>query len=152
MSAIQPRFSQVNLIAGDPEASLAFYRALGIEIADSEVWRTHSGTHHITAQRSAPTDGAAFEIDSATFAREWNFGWKEERNLTGRIVLGFNVLSRADVDATYDKVLAAGFRGLQPPYDAIWGARYAVLEDPNGIAVGIMSPITAEHRSPPPAI
>jgi hypothetical protein len=25
---------------------------------------------------------------------------------------------------------------LQPP----WGARYAIVEDPNGIAVGLMSP------------
>jgi hypothetical protein len=39
---------------------------------------------------------------------------------------------------------------LQPPYDAFWGARYAIVEDPNGIAVGIMSPVSDEYKSPPP--
>jgi hypothetical protein len=48
---------------------------------------------------------------------------------------------------------AAGYRGLQPPYDALWGARHAVIEDPDGIAVGLMSPVSPEYRSaPPPAI
>jgi uncharacterized glyoxalase superfamily protein PhnB len=45
-----------------------------------------------------------------------------------------------------------GYRGLQAPYDAFWGARYAVLEDPNGLAVGLMSEISADHRSAPPAV
>ena len=47
---------------------------------------------------------------------------------------------------------AAGHRGLQAPYDAFWGARYAVVEDPDGIAVGLMSPKSAEHRSPAPEV
>jgi uncharacterized glyoxalase superfamily protein PhnB len=49
-------------------------------------------------------------------------------------------------------VTTAGYRGLQAPYDAFWGARYADVEDPNGIAVGLMSPISAEHRSQPPDV
>jgi uncharacterized glyoxalase superfamily protein PhnB len=36
----------------------------------------------------------------------------------------------------------------QPPYDAFWGARYAVVSDPDGNAVGIMSPIDPDRRSP----
>jgi uncharacterized glyoxalase superfamily protein PhnB len=39
---------------------------------------------------------------------------------------------------------------LQAPYDAFWGARYAIIEDPDGVAVGLMSPRSAEMRSPPP--
>jgi uncharacterized glyoxalase superfamily protein PhnB len=41
---------------------------------------------------------------------------------------------------------------LQPPWDAFWGARYAIVEDPDGIAVGLMSPISPDRRSPPPAV
>jgi uncharacterized glyoxalase superfamily protein PhnB len=41
---------------------------------------------------------------------------------------------------------------LQAPFDAFWGARYAIVEDPDGIAVGLMSPISANRRSPPPAV
>jgi len=44
------------------------------------------------------------------------------------------------------------------PFDAFWGARYAIVlgaryaivEDPDGVAVGLMSPSSAEHRRPPP--
>jgi len=148
----QPKFNQLNVVAADPEASLRFYRKLGVEISDDAIWKTQSGIHHITAQRSSETSGADLDIDSTVFAREWNSGWKGKKAVAGRVVIGFEVPSRGDVDAAYKEMTAAGYPGLQPPYDAIWGARYAVIEDPDGIAVGIMSPVSAELRSPPPPI
>jgi hypothetical protein len=63
-------------------------------------------------------------------------------------VLGFKVESRERVDEIYADLTAAGYRGQQPPYDAFWGARYAVIEDPDGNAVGIMSPVDPDRRSP----
>jgi hypothetical protein len=33
--------------------------------------------------------------------------------------------------------------------DGFWGARYAVIEDPDGNAVGIMSPVNPDRRSQP---
>ena len=47
---------------------------------------------------------------------------------------------------------SAGYRGLQAPYDAFWGARYAVIEDPDGLAVGLMSEISAARKSAPPEV
>jgi uncharacterized glyoxalase superfamily protein PhnB len=41
---------------------------------------------------------------------------------------------------------SAGYSALAAPYDAFWGARYAIVEDPNGIAVGLMSPIDPGRR------
>jgi len=43
-----------------------------------------------------------------------------------------------------------GAVGQQPPWDAFWGARYAVVEDPDGNAVGIMSAIDPDRRGPAP--
>ena len=96
-------------------------------------------------------------MGSSEFARNYTqirtqSGWKAEEDVAGRVVIGFKVPSRTDVDSTYQEMTAAGYPGLQPPYDAIWGARYAVVEDPDGIAVGIMSPVSADRRSPPPTI
>jgi uncharacterized glyoxalase superfamily protein PhnB len=62
------------------------------------------------------------------------------------------VATRADVDAVYRDMTAAGHRGLQEPIDAFWGARYAIIEDPDGIAVGVMSPISPDRKSPPPEV
>jgi uncharacterized glyoxalase superfamily protein PhnB len=45
---------------------------------------------------------------------------------------------------------SAGYRGLQLPFDAFWGARYAIVEDPDGIAIGLMSPIDPTRRTAPP--
>jgi uncharacterized glyoxalase superfamily protein PhnB len=68
------------------------------------------------------------------------------------VVVGFSVSSREEVDRLYGEMTAGGHRGLQAPFDAFWGARYAIVEDPDGIAVGLMSPILANRRSPPPAV
>ena len=63
------------------------------------------------------------------------------------MVVGLHVASREEVDRLYGEMIAAGHRGLQEPCDAFWGARYAIVEDPDEIAVGLMSPKSAEHRS-----
>jgi hypothetical protein len=48
------------------------------------------------------------------------------------------------------ELTAAGYPGRQVPYDAFWGSRYAIVEDPDGVPVGLMSPAEDEYRSPPP--
>ena len=73
-----------------------------------------------------------------------------------RVVLGFAVASREAVDEIYTDLTGAGHAARQPPYDALWGARYAIVEDPDGNNVGLMSPIEDSRKSwppqPPPAL
>jgi catechol 2,3-dioxygenase-like lactoylglutathione lyase family enzyme len=129
---------QVNLIVSDMEATVAFYRRLGLTIADTDpVWQDH----HRSAQLPGGID---LDFDSATFARRWDKGWRG-----GMGVLGFKVNSRERVDEIYADLTGAGHAGQQEPYDAFWGARYAVIEDPDGNPVGIMSPIEADRKSDP---
>lgn len=55
----------------------------------------------------------------------------------------------------YDQAhLANEWRDLagMTPCDAFWGARFAVVADPDGRDVGLMSSSDAEHRSSPPAL
>ena len=52
----------------------------------------------------------------------------------------FRVATRDEVDEVYNDLIGAGHKGQQAPYDAFWGARFAVIEDPDGNAVGVMSP------------
>jgi catechol 2,3-dioxygenase-like lactoylglutathione lyase family enzyme len=144
--------NQLNIVSSNPEASIAFYRRLGLDIPDQSIWGTATGVHHVTAGDAAESEGLYFDIDSTTFAQRWNTGWRDREDLAGRVVVGFHVASREEVDRLYGEMTAAGHRGLQAPYDAFWGARYAVVEDPDGIAVGLMSPKSAEHRSPAPEV
>lgn len=148
MDRTRPTLNQLNIVSSNPEASIAFWRRLGIDIPDQKVWRTASGVHHASAEDA----GVDLDVDSTTFAQIWNTGWRGRGDLAGRIVVGLSVASRAEVDRLYGEMTAAGHRGLQAPYDAFWGARYAVVEAPDGVAVGLMSPISDEHRAPPPQL
>jgi catechol 2,3-dioxygenase-like lactoylglutathione lyase family enzyme len=148
----KPILDQINLVCGDVEASLAFYRRLGVEIPDARIWRTATGAHHISAADQSADEAIAFDLDSTAFAQKWNSAWKGRTDLRGRIVIGFGVPTRTDVDDVYRDMTGAGYRGLQEPHDAFWGARYAIIEDPDGIAVGVMSPVSPDRKSPPPDV
>jgi catechol 2,3-dioxygenase-like lactoylglutathione lyase family enzyme len=123
-----PVLDQVNIIAGDLRRSLDFYRCLGasfprpLENPAGELF--HAG--------SDAGDGAQLELDSPSFAPVWNAGWAERSDLVGRIVLGFRLATREMVDQRFEELTAAGRPALQPPFDAFWGARYAIVEDPDG--------------------
>ena len=141
MSDDIPVLDQINLVVSDMDASIAFYRRLGLEIGPSlPEWERH----HRTV--STP-DGIDFDLDSNAFAQRWNDGWSEGR--TGAVIT-FRVETRAGVDRIYNELTSAGYGGQMAPYDAFWGARYAIVEDPDGNAVGIMSPSDPAHRTAPP--
>jgi catechol 2,3-dioxygenase-like lactoylglutathione lyase family enzyme len=142
MADDRPVFDQVNLVVTDMAASVGFYRLLGLDIHDTlPAWQDH----HRTAEMG---DGLDLDLDSVEFARKWNRGWPG-RAPGGMSVLGFKFPSRQAVDDAYARLTSAGHRGQQPPYDAFWGARYAVVEDPDGNAVGLMSPADDALRSTP---
>lgn len=137
-----PVFSGVNLVVGDMDASVAFYRRLGVTIPELGPW----DADHRTAESPG---GAELELDSTGFAAKWNTGWPGSSG-RGGAVFGFNVTTREDVDRIHADLTSAGYTSQQIPYDAFWGARYAIVEDPDGNAVGIMSPMDDEHRGEPP--
>jgi len=113
-------FDQVNIVSCDPVASIAFYRRLGVEIPEAQVWRTKTGIHHVSAQIAA--EGAAdLDIDSAAFAQLWNTRWRGRSDLAGRVVVAFKLETREAVDAAYADATSAGHKGLQSPYDAFGG-------------------------------
>jgi uncharacterized glyoxalase superfamily protein PhnB len=148
----KPTLNQINLVSSDPCASIAFYRRLGVEIPDAMVWRTPTGAHHASALDQAADRAIHLDLDSIAFAQCWNSGWKGRTDLSGRVVVGFRVPTRTDVDDVFRDMLGAGYRGLQEPHDAFWGARYAIIEDPDGIAVGLMSPVSPDEKSQPPDV
>jgi uncharacterized glyoxalase superfamily protein PhnB len=145
MAETKPVLSQINVVHGDVLAAIAFYRLLGVEVDETlPEWRAWDA-HHRTLRTGV--DGLEAELDSAAFAPRWSRGWP--RGAAG-VVLTFHVPEREAVDALYAKVTRAGFRGQQEPYDAFWGARYAIVEGPDGIAFGLMSPSDPARRSVPP--
>jgi len=141
-----PVLDQVNIISGDLQRSLDFYRLLGA-VFPRPLPNSSGQLFHVNSE---PHDGARLELDSAEFTPVWNAGWAGRADLQGRVVLGFRIATREGVDQRFRGLTVAGYRELQPPFDAFWGARYAIVEDPDGIAIGLISPIDPARRTPPP--
>jgi catechol 2,3-dioxygenase-like lactoylglutathione lyase family enzyme len=144
----RPVFDQVNLVVGDMDATLAFYARLGLEVGDDAgpEWPPGSGARH--ADLTMP-NGTRLEFDNPRMAAIWHAGAREGSGEPARAVLNFSLETRADVDARYTDLVGAGYSGRQPPYDAFWGARYAIVADPDGNDVGLMSPIDPDRRYVP---
>ena len=143
----EPVLDGLNLVVGDMDATLRFYRTLGVPIPDEMVWGTESGAHHVDLRLG---NGLGLDFDSAALAQAYNAGW--DASPGPRTLIGFKVSTREAVDETYARLTAAGYTGLQEPYDAFWGARYAIVEDPDGRQVGMMSPPDPARRAAPPPL
>jgi uncharacterized glyoxalase superfamily protein PhnB len=136
--------SGLNLVVSDMARTVEFYERLGIDIDDDHPW----GSHHVTA---AMPNGFELEFDSTKLADSYDpvaSGFPD----AVRNVLVFALANREAVDALYVELTDAGYAGHQPPYDAFWGARYAVVDDPDGNFVGLMSPSEDAFKSTPPEL
>ncbi len=144
-----PDLNQLDLVVRDMEATLAFYRALGVEIPEEAIWRTSTGAHHVDLTMPG---GLVLHFDSEALAKVYDQGWREPIGTGTRNVLTFKVASREEVDRIHDQLAALGHPSSQPPYDTFWGSRYAIVEDPDGTKVGVMSEPDPARRTGPPEI
>ena len=101
--------NQINIVVRDMRASIDFYRRLGV---DMEEPTGESEPFHVNGES---VDGVQIDLDTPDFAQVWNAGWAGRSDLAGRVVVGFEVATRADVDRLYQELTAAGHAGLQAP-------------------------------------
>lgn len=139
----RPVLNQVNLLATDWDATLAFYRLLGFDASTEDDFPPESAARH--AGLTVHIDKLMLEFDSEPMARQYN----QNAARTRGPIIGFSYPNADAVDATCERVRAAGHVVHQPPYDAFWGARYAIVQDPDGTAVGLMGPIDPSRKWTP---
>ncbi|QNP66094.1 VOC family protein [Streptomyces genisteinicus] len=125
-----PRLDAISLIVSDMAASLAFYRRLGLELPDGA-----DGAPH--AEATLP-GGTRVLWDTEETVRTYDPGWTRPE-AGERLGLAFRCDGPAEVDALYAELLAAGHRGHLKPWDAVWGQRYAVVLDPDGMGVSLFA-------------
>ena len=128
----------LNVIVRDMAASLDFYQRLGIAIPGEA-----AGDH---VQLKMP-GGFSLELGHGRVGPAVARRLCRADPASARVVLGFMLASRAAVDDRYAELIATGYRGRQRPFDAFWGARYAVVADPDGNDVGLMSPVEESRRT-----
>ena len=144
-----PILDQLNLVVSDMKQSIEFYRAIGLEIPDSTVWSTDTGAHHVVMKMP---DGFELALDSHALAEDYNAGWRAFNGEGNRSVMSFRYADAEEVDRVFEHVVSLGYGASQPPYYTFWGSRYAIVVDPDGNHVGLMSPPDREHRGAPPKI
>lgn len=122
-----PTLDAFGIIVDDMAAALAFYRLMGLDIADDAETEGHVEVELAGGVRLMFDTVAVVESFS-----EW------ERPSGGhRIGLAFRCASSAEVDEMHARVVAAGHRSHTAPFDAFWGQRYATVHDPDGNPVDL---------------
>jgi hypothetical protein len=110
MANTRPVLNQLNLVARDFDATVEFYRRLGVDVPRTEVF--DGGVRH--AEVRMP-NGVVLEFDNLTLARGYNAAWRRPQG-SSRALLGFSLPSREAVDQLYAELVAAGYEGRQVPY------------------------------------
>jgi predicted enzyme related to lactoylglutathione lyase len=119
----------------DADASLAFYRdVLGFTVTAD----VGSGTKRWITVEPAGHPGTSIVLHPVGVDRDIT---DEQRRVVTEMVANGTyatiVLATADVDATFDKVRAAGAKVVQEPTDQPWGVRDCAFADPAGNQVRI---------------
>ncbi|MEV6592137.1 VOC family protein [Streptomyces acidicola] len=128
-----PRFDAIGLVASDMAASVAFYRRLGFAFPEGAETQPH-------AEAQLP-GGLRLLLDTEETVRSFHPAWQPGTG--GRSSIALLCESPAEVDAVYEELVAAGHHGELKPWDAVWGQRYAVVQDPDGNGVDLFAPLPA---------
>lgn len=122
------RLGFIGIVTQNMAASLAFYRKLGVRIAEG-----HDDAPHVDAKLD---DGTTLAWDTIETIRGFDAGYLSP---TGghRIALAFEKGSPAAVDAAFAELIEAGYASHVDPWDAHWGQRYATLLDPDGNSIDL---------------
>lgn len=124
----------IGIITQDMAASLAFYSALGVDIAPGQ-----DDAPHVDAQLS---DGTTLAWDTVATIQSFDENYRFPAG-AHRIALAFNKGTPAEVDSAFASMVEAGFKAHVAPWNAHWGQRYATLLDPDGNSVDLFAPLAS---------
>ena len=125
--AIQP--DMIGIVARDMGAALRFYRTLGLDIPAGQ-----DGEPYV--QVITP-NGYRISWNALEMVRQIDPGWVEP--VGHRMELAFKCDSPAEVDEVHRKLVVAGHHSHKEPWDAFWGQRYAIVDDPDGNHVSLFA-------------
>ena len=125
-----PGLNALGIVTSDMGTSIRFYRLLGLDVPE-----TPKEGHVDTFL----PNGVRFMLDSEDVVRSFRPDWQRESG--NQVGLAFECESAAEVDDLYARIVGDGFDGDKPPWDAVWGQRYAQLRDPDGVPVDLYAPL-----------
>ncbi|MGU3293772.1 VOC family protein [Williamsia sp. M5A3_1d] len=118
----------LSVVVSDMARTLAFYRAVGIDIPDGQDDAPHAEV--------VLAGGFRLMFDTIDVIGSFDPGWTPPVG-GHRAAIAVDCSDPASVDELYASLVAAGYRGHLAPFDAVWGQRYAVVLDPDGNPVDL---------------
>ncbi|MCA2215402.1 VOC family protein [Jidongwangia harbinensis] len=126
-----PTFNAIGTAVADMAATLDFYRRLGLDFPAGAETQPHVETEL--------PGGIRLMFDTFDTIRSFDPDFTPP---TGDgMSLAFLCSGPDEVDRVYADLVAAGHPGAKAPWDADWGQRYAVVEDPDGNGVDLFAPL-----------
>lgn len=130
------RLNAFGILCADLEASLAFYRSVGVGFPEYD-----PDVGHYDADLGG---GVRLMLDSHAVAEMFIDDFSPPgRN--GVIGLAVEFEAPAEVDDAFDRLTAAGAPVVRAPFDAFWGQRYATIEDPDGNGVDLYASLPTDE-------
>jgi catechol 2,3-dioxygenase-like lactoylglutathione lyase family enzyme len=127
---VNANLDMIGIVVGDMARALAFYRELGLEFAENADSQPH-------AESQLP-GGLRIGFDTIETVRSFDPDWTEPSG-SSRIHLAFQCETPAAVDSIYKRLTGLGYEGNRDPWDAFWGQRYAVVDDPDGNGIDLFA-------------
>lgn len=125
------KFDLLGIVVKSIPESVAFYRLLGMEIAEPPLGEDHFETVF--------PNGLRFAWDAAEMVKSFMPHWVDP--VGHRMGMAFLCDSPAQVDEVFNRIVDAGYAAVAQPWDAFWGQRYAQVSDPDGNVVDLFAPL-----------
>ncbi len=133
-------FDFIGIVTRDLAASLAFYRALGVDVPPGQ-----DDAPHVEVRLPG---GMKLAWDSVETVRGFRPGYELPEG-ENRIGFAFQAESPEEVDRVYSELTAGdGAVAHTAPWDAPWGQRYATVLDPDGNSIDLYAPLSGDGASP----
>jgi catechol 2,3-dioxygenase-like lactoylglutathione lyase family enzyme len=129
-----PQLDVIGIVVSDMAASVAFYRRLGLTFPEGSEQEGHA--------EAALPNGMRLTLDTEAVIESFHTGWRPPTG-AGRLAVAFRCADATEVDAVYAELVDAGYHGELKPWDAFWGQRYAVVQDPDGNGVDLYAALPA---------
>lgn len=123
------RIDAVGVCATDLRNAVAFYELLSFTFSEFT-----GNEDHIEAVTKP--DGTRLMIDSQKLMSEL-IGERPKPGNHSSFAILYD--SPAEVDATVERVQQAGYTVVAEPWDAVWGQRYAIVQDADGYRIDLFA-------------
>jgi uncharacterized glyoxalase superfamily protein PhnB len=127
---VTPRLDAIGIVVADLQASMAFYRMLGLEFDEADAEHGHV--------EAAGPGGLRVMLDSEESVKSFDPDWTPPEG-GQRMALAFLLNAPAEVDSLFRELVEASYHSHKEPWDAFWGQRYAQVRDPDGNTVDLFA-------------